>query len=160
MTAAPPRAAPGGGSGVRLGVDVGDVRIGVAVSDPGGILASPLDTVRRRPDGSDLAELAELARRTGAVEVVVGLPRSLSGAVGPAERATRGYAAELAARIAPVPVRLSDERLTTVAATRRLSEGGVRGRRQRAVVDRAAAVLILQSYLDRIRSREVGTPDD
>jgi putative Holliday junction resolvase len=145
---------------VRLGVDVGSVRVGVAVSDPAGLLATPLTTLARdQARGSDFDRLAELVREHAAVAVVVGLPRSLSGGLGPAARIATDYAGRLASRIEPVPVQLSDERLTTVQATRTLSDRGVRGRRQRAVVDQAAAVLILQSWLDAERAREVGDTD-
>jgi putative Holliday junction resolvase len=145
-------AAAGWVDGVRLGVDVGSVRVGVAVSDPAGVLASPLATLARDPaGGADLAELARLVAERGAVEVVVGLPRSLSGRLGPAARAAEEYAAALATRIAPVPVRLADERLSTVAATRALSDRGISARKQRPVVDQAAAVLILQGWLDAAR---------
>lgn len=138
--------------GVRIGVDVGTVRVGVAASDPGGILASPLTTLARDPRGdADITKLARLVTERGAVEVVVGLPRSLSGRAGPAVAAAKAYAAALAERIEPVPVRLSDERLTTVEATRRLAEAGTRGRKGRQVVDRSAAVLILQGWLDAAR---------
>ena len=140
--------------GVRIGVDVGTVRVGVAASDPGGVLASPLATLARDPRGAaDLDRLARLVADREAVEVVVGLPRSLSGKSGPAARSAREYAEALASRIHPVPVRLSDERLTTVAATRRLAEGGIRGRKGRQVVDRSAAVLILQGWLDAARRK-------
>ena len=88
-----------------------------------------------------------------AVEVVLGLPVNLSGVEGPAAIHVRAYADKLANVIAPVPVVLSDERMSTVAATRRLSDRGVKGRRQRAVVDQAAAVEILQSWLDSQRRR-------
>ncbi len=138
--------------GVRIGVDVGTVRVGVAASDPGGILASPLATLARDArGGADLAKLARLVAEREAVEVVVGLPRSLSGRSGPAVAAATAYAAALAERVDPVPVRLSDERLTTVEATRRLAEAGTRGRKGRQVVDRSAAVLILQGWLDAAR---------
>jgi putative holliday junction resolvase len=137
------------GRGRRLGVDVGSVRVGVAVSDPDGILATPLVTLRRDAGGSaDLAELADLVREHGVVEVVVGLPRSLSGRVGVAAEQALAYAGQLRERLAPVPVRMADERLTTVVASRNLSRRGVKGKRQRAVVDQAAAVLILQGWLD------------
>lgn len=145
--------------GVRLGVDVGQVRIGVAVSDPDGILATPLTTVRRDLDAradtlpSDLAELARLVTSHEAVEVIVGLPVTLSGRDGPAATQVRAYAARLAEVIAPVRTTLTDERMSTVVASRRLSERGVRGRRHRAVVDQAAAVEILQSWLDAQRRR-------
>jgi putative Holliday junction resolvase len=143
--------------GVRLGVDVGQVRVGVAVCDPDGILASPLVTLRRDPESGDdgvppdISELARLVEEHEAVEVVVGLPVSLSGNQGPAARGARAYAEKLAAAVAPVPVRLADERMSTVLATRRLAERGVRGKRQRAVVDQAAAVEILQGWLDAQR---------
>ncbi len=138
--------------GVRIGVDVGTVRVGVAASDPSGVLASPVTTLARDPRGAaDLDKLARLVAEREAVEVVVGLPRSLSGKSGPAARSAREYAEALATRVHPVPVRLSDERLTTVAATRRLAEGGIRGRKGRQVVDRSAAVLILQGWLDAAR---------
>jgi putative Holliday junction resolvase len=138
-----------------MGVDVGAVRVGVALSDPGGILASPLTTLPRdAADDSDVMELARLAVEHGVVEIVVGLPRTLAGKRGPAALAAEEYAARLANRATPVPVRLFDERLTTVIASRTLSDRGVRGKRQRAVVDQAAAVAILQSWLDAERSAE------
>jgi putative Holliday junction resolvase len=138
-------------------VDVGSVRVGVAVSDPRGFLATPLATLRRdERDGSDLRQLAELVTEYEVVEVVVGLPRTLAGREGPAAEAARHYADLLAARI-PVPVLLADERLSTVVATRALRERGVRGRKQRAVVDQAAAVEILQGWLDGRRPAGGGT---
>lgn len=148
-----------GQHGPRLGVDVGQVRVGVAVSDPDGILATPLTTLRRDLNvangriPSDISELARLVDEHSIVEVVVGLPVTLAGGHGPAAVNAKAYAEQLAGVIAPVPVRMVDERMSTVVATRRLSERGVRGRRQRAVVDQAAAVEILQSWLDRCRRR-------
>jgi putative Holliday junction resolvase len=136
--------------GVRLGIDPGDSRVGVARSDPTGFLATPLETVRRGK--GDLARLARLVREAEAVEVVVGLPRSLSGGEGPAAAKTREFAARLAARIAPVAVRLQDERLTTVSAEAMLRDRGKKGAERRAVVDQAAAVLILQHALDTERA--------
>lgn len=151
--------------GVRVGVDVGTVRVGVALSDPSGMLATPHATLARRwpddePATDDISEIVALVGERDAVEVVLGLPRSLDGSEGPAARAARTYAAELARRIAPVGVRLVDERLTSVDAHRTLRESGVSGRRQRAVVDQAAAVLILQAALDEERSagRPPGEP--
>jgi putative Holliday junction resolvase len=123
---------------VRLGVDVGDVRIGVARSDRDAAIATPVETVLE------------------AVEVVVGLPRSLSGREGPAAAKVRAYAGVLAAALAPVPVRLVDERLSTVSAERTLRARGMEGRRGRArrgVVDQQAAVVILQTALDAERTR-------
>jgi putative Holliday junction resolvase len=145
--------------GARLGVDVGQVRVGVAISDPDGILASPLITLRRDLNTgnegipADISELAHLVHVHHTVEVVVGHPVTLSGARGPAAATAEAYARRLAEAVAPVPVRLVDERMSTVVATRRLAERGVRGRRQRAVVDQAAAVEILQSWLDAQRRR-------
>lgn len=145
--------------GVRIGVDVGQVRVGVAVCDPDGILATPLVTLRRDPNvdidtqPSDIVELARLVDAYQSVEVVVGLPVTLAGRDGPAAVQVRAYADRLATAISPVPVRLYDERMSTVAATRRLAERGVRGKRQRAVVDQAAAVEILQGWLDAQRRR-------
>ena len=137
------------GPGRRLGVDVGSVRVGVALSDPGPVLATPLVTLSRdeRSD-SDLDELAELVVEHEVVEVVVGLPRTLAARHGKAAAIASAYARKLGRRVRPVPVRLADERLTTVSATRMLSDRGVRGRQQRAVVDQAAAVEILQAWLD------------
>ncbi|MCW2566234.1 MAG: Holliday junction resolvase YqgF [Mycobacterium sp.] len=148
-------------AGVRIGVDVGSVRVGVAVSDPSALLATPLVTLPRDASGDrDIARLVELAAEYAAVEFVVGLPRSLSGREGPAAEIARRYAAALADRVAPIPVHLSDERLTTVSAIRTLSDRGIRGRRQRAVVDQAAAVLILQTWLDSRRSGTVRDHDE
>lgn len=137
--------------GRRLGIDVGSVRVGVALSDPDGLLATPLVTVARDVDGgTDIATIAGLVAEHEAVAVVVGLPRTLAGHEGPAAEAARVFADTLTAAIA-VPVLLSDERLTTVVATRQLRESGRRGRRQRAVVDQVAAVAILQGWLDTNR---------
>lgn len=142
-----------GRRGVRIGVDVGRVRVGVAASDPDGLLATPVVTLRHDPRTMrDLDELAALVRDRRAVEVVVGLPRTLDGREGPAVRMARSYAAALAERVAPVPVRLVDERLTTVSAERVLGERGLRGRARRAVVDQEAAVQILQADLDARRA--------
>lgn len=150
--------------GVRLGLDPGEVRIGVARSDPAGMIATPVETVRRGRD--DLERLAALVVEEEAVEVVVGLPRSLSGGEGPAAVRVREFARALARRVAPVPVRLCDERLSTVSAEAHLRERGRRGTRRRAVVDQAAAVVILQQALDtergsgRVPGEEVVVGDD
>lgn len=147
-------------TGVRLAVDVGSVRVGVAVSDPHGLVATPLETVSRSRQGEDLHRIAALVAEREASEVVVGLPRSLSGREGPSAVAVREYAARLAAVVAPVPVRLVDERLTTTSAERGLREAGVSSRRGRSVVDQAAAATILQSALDTERGtgRPPGEP--
>ena len=136
--------------GVRIGIDAGAVRIGVAESDPAGLIATPVETVPRA--GGDLARIAAIVADRAAIEVVVGLPRSLSGREGPSAITVREFAAELAAALAPVPVRLVDERLTTVTAERVLRDRGRKGARRRAVVDQAAAVVILQHALDAERA--------
>lgn len=140
-------------AGVRLGVDVGTVRVGVARCDPAGLLATPLETLARdAAGGGDVDAVVGLAREWEVLEVVVGLPRTLRGTEGPAAAAVRSYAEAVARRVAPVPVRLVDERLSTVTATRSLRDAGVRGRKHRPVVDQAAAVVILQTALDAERA--------
>ena len=134
--------------GVRLGVDVGSVRVGFATSDPDGLIATPIDTL---PRATSLARIVREVGERGAVVVYVGLPVHLSGAEGSASEAARNYAGALAAAVAPVVVRLVDERMSTVSAHRALHESGRSGRRHRQVVDQAAAVVILQSALEKER---------
>ncbi len=136
--------------GVRLAIDVGSVRVGVARSDPGGLLATPLTVIRSGP--GDLDELAKLTKSSDAVEVIVGLPTSLSGREGPAATGARSFAGDLAGRVAPVPVRLVDERFTTTEAHHALRRGGRDSRARRTVVDAAAAAVLLQSALDAERA--------
>ena len=141
-------------AGRRVGVDVGDVRIGLATCDPGGLIATPLETVARGE--GDLSAIRTQVEGQQAVEVVVGLPRSLSGRDGPAAAKAREFAAALAAELrgagTEVPVRLCDERLSTVTAESQLRAGGRKGKRRRAAIDQAAAVVILQNALDTERS--------
>jgi len=136
-------------SGVRLAVDPGTVRIGVARSDPGGVLATPLTVVRRGK--GDLDALASLATTEEAMEILVGLPRSLSGREGPAAVSARKFAADLAARVAPLPVRLVDERFTTSTAHEALRASGHDSRDRRQTVDSAAAAVLLESALEAER---------
>lgn len=136
--------------GVRLGIDVGSVRIGVARSDPGGVLASPLRTVRR--GAGDLGELAMITAETKPLEVIVGLAVGLRGTEGRAAADGRAFASALAERLAPVPVRLVDERFTTVLAHAALRQGGLDTRARRHVVDQAAAAVVLQGALDSERA--------
>lgn len=141
--------------GRRLGIDVGDVRIGVAVSDPEATLAIPVETV---PAGRGaVARIVALADEFDAVECVVGLPLSLSGREGPAARKVRSFVAELEPALGQTPVRWADERLTTTTADHLVSAGGRSGRAKRAVIDQAAAVVILQSVLDADRGRTSGS---
>ncbi|MCB1264684.1 MAG: Holliday junction resolvase RuvX [Mycobacterium sp.] len=140
------------GRGRRLGIDVGTVRIGVAASDPDGILATPVETVRRDRGDRYLRRLGALVDELEVVEVVVGLPRTLADRAGTSAADAIGLAGALADRVTPVPVRLADERLTTVSASRSLREAGVRAREQRAMIDQVAAVAILQGWLDQRRN--------
>jgi putative Holliday junction resolvase len=137
--------------GVRLAFDWGDARIGVAACDPDGVLAYPLRTVQAGE--GEIAELVAVIADYEPIEVLVGYPRSLSGGEGPAAARARERAARLAGSIA-VPVRLVDERLTTVTASQRLREGGKRAKEQRDLIDAAAAVAILEQALAFEQSQE------
>lgn len=142
--------------GARLAVDVGEVRIGVARCDPDGILATPLRTVPRSDHDDGSATIAALAQEQEAIEIVVGLPCSLSGEEGRAAHAVRAYAKELALRCSPTEVRLVDERLTTVSAHQALQAAGRREKQHRSVVDQVAAALILEQAL--ASERRTGKP--
>ena len=132
-----------------LAVDLGERRIGLALSDPTGTLASPLRTLEVTGDPErDRRAVVSAAREAEAQVIVVGLPRSLSGREGPAARRARGEAAALAELAGEIEVELHDERFTTRDADRALAAAGKRGRERRARVDAAAAAIILQSYLD------------
>jgi putative holliday junction resolvase len=137
-------------TGVRLGVDVGSARIGIARCDGDGSLASPLTTVRS--GRGDLEAIARMASADGVIEIIVGLPLGLSGREGRAAAGARAFAARLARRVAPVPVRLVDERFTTVIAHDALRRSGSDAIRRRPRVDQAAAALLLQGALDLERS--------
>ncbi len=134
---------------VVVGLDVGDRRIGVAVSDPSGALATPHGVIERRSRGEDFSELARLVGRLGAERVVVGLPLSLDGQMGPQARRVARYARAMAQALG-VPVDLADERYSTVTAHALLVETG---RKRRVPVDAAAAAVILQDYLDGQRAQ-------
>ncbi|WP_129838377.1 Holliday junction resolvase RuvX [Streptomyces sp. RFCAC02] len=138
--------------GRRLGVDVGEARIGVASCDPDGLLATPVETVPGRDVPAAQRRLERLVAEYEPIEVVMGLPRSLSGREGPAAARVRAFARDTARRIAPVPVRLVDERLSTVSAARDMRAAGVSAKKGRGRIDQAAAVVILQSALESERS--------
>ena len=144
-------------SGVRLGIDVGSVRIGVARTDTSAVLAVPVETVPRGP--GDVQRIVALAVEHEAIEIVVGLPISMSGRAGAAAETARAFAAELASAAAPTPVRVVDERLSTVSATQGLRAAGRSTRASRPVVDQAAAVVIVQYAVDseRATGRAPGT---
>lgn len=141
---------------------MGSVRIGVSCSDPDGLLATPVETVRRHTSGSHLRRLADLADEFDVVEVVVGLPRTLADRTGSAAEDAIAVADDLARVLAkrdrPAPVRLADERFSTAHAARALHAAGVRSKRQRSVIDQAAAVTILQSWLDQRRAGQTVAP--
>jgi len=136
-------------TGVRLGIDVGKARIGVARSDPRGMLATPVETVAR--GGGDIARIVAIARELDAAEVVVGLPLALSGNETASTQDARDFA-ELLAPALSLPVRMVDERLSTVSAGRALQASGRNTKKQRPVIDQVAAVIILQHALDFERS--------
>ncbi|MFE3092967.1 Holliday junction resolvase RuvX [Streptomyces sp. NPDC059248] len=138
--------------GRRLAIDVGDARIGVASCDPDGVLATPVETVPGRDVPAAHRRLRALVGEYEPLEVVVGLPRSLSGREGPAAGKARTFARELARGIAPVPVRLVDERMTTVTAGQGLRAAGVTAKKGRSFIDQAAAVVILQNALESERA--------
>lgn len=140
--------------GVRLGIDVGTVRVGVAASDPEGLMAFPVETVARGADAA--SHVVDIARERNAKWLFVGLPRHLSGAEGASAADARAFARELA-ELTEVPVRLVDERLTTTSAARAMSSAGKSAKDQRASIDAAAAAVLLESALDIDRRGNLGT---
>ena len=143
------------GPGRRLGLDVGTVRIGVAVSDPDGILATPVSTVtrmtkRRGPDGEDIDSIVQLAHDYSVVEVIVGL---LDGSAGSSVKHAQDVGFRVRRRLerdgVDVPIRYVDERMTTVMAQSNLHDAGISVKEGRSVIDQAAAVEILQTWLDQ-----------
>ncbi|MCS5720432.1 Holliday junction resolvase RuvX [Herbiconiux sp. CPCC 203407] len=137
-------------SGVRIGVDVGKARIGVARTDLHGMLATPVETVPRSSDGSDLARIREIAAELDAFEYVVGLPLSMSGGETASTQDARDFAVLLAD--GGIPVRMIDERLSTVSAQAALHRSGRNTRTSRPVIDQVAAVILVQHALDSERS--------
>ncbi len=131
-------------------MDVGTVRVGIARCDPEGMLATPLETVPRDKDA--IERIASIGHELGVIEIVVGLPLTLAGKDSASTADARSFAADLARRVGPLPVRLVDERLSTVSATRATRASGVSAKRSRAFIDQAAALEILQSALDVERS--------
>lgn len=134
-----------------LGVDVGERRIGLAVSDPSGLIASPLAVLTRAEGGDAVGEIVARAEELGAEVIVVGMPVDLRGELGVAAQRMAEFVAALRAR-SPVPVETCDERLTSAAASRAMREAGLTERDQRGQVDKVAAALILQSWLDARRA--------
>jgi putative holliday junction resolvase len=138
-----------------LGLDVGDRRIGVALSDPLGILASPLLVIEREKENADLAAIVKLVKKNGVEMIIVGLPQSMDGSLGAQAEKVKAFAEKLKEQ-SPVPVEFRDERLTTVVAKRMLEEAGIKksARNKRIEYDAAAAAIILQSYLNETRPLE------
>ncbi|WP_458464485.1 Holliday junction resolvase RuvX [Paenibacillus sp.] len=130
-----------------LGLDYGDRRIGVAASDPFGWTAQGLEVLERRRDEGEFARIAELVREHEISEIVVGLPKNMNGTVGPRGEICIAFAERLRDEL-NLPVHLWDERLTTMAAERTLIEADVSRKKRKQVVDKMAASLILQNYLD------------
>ena len=140
-----------------MGVDAGTVRVGIAACDGAGLLATPVSVVRRDSrHGRDIEAIARVVAERAAIEVVVGLPRTLRDAEGTAARKARDFARVIAKRVAPVVVRLVDERLSTVTASQAMHAAGQSTRQQRSRIDAAAAAVILQSALDA--ERNTGSP--
>jgi putative Holliday junction resolvase len=131
-----------------LGLDVGDATIGVAASDLLGVTAQGVETVRRQNLAADLKRLDELVKEYEAATLVIGLPRNMNGSEGERCRAVREFAAEVEEKIGGVKIVFWDERLSTVEVTNVLKEAGMSWRKRRKVVDKMAAVVILQGYLD------------
>ncbi len=148
-------------AGVRLGIDVGKARIGVARCDLHGMLATPLETVQRSSSGdADVRRILALADEHGAIELIVGMPLGLSGHRTPSTDDAEGFAARLADALrsaggepAGAEVRLVDERLSTVSAQGQLRQAGRKTKQSRSIIDQAAAVVILQHALDMERAR-------
>lgn len=137
----------------RLGIDHGDKRVGLALSDEDGVFAQPFDTLDRKGLDALVIRIAEIVEEWGVEEIVVGLPLHLDGREGASARRARRFSERVAERTGK-PVVLWDERMSSMAAERALREGGLDGKAQRGKVDRVAASLLLQSYLDSRRGRQ------
>lgn len=130
-----------------MGLDYGDRNIGVAVSDAFGWTAQGIETVQKRRDGSELDRIAELVKQHEVTEIVVGLPKNMNNTIGPRGEISMAFAEQLQQTL-NLPVHLWDERLTTVSAERTLLEADVSRKKRKLVIDKMAATLILQNYLD------------
>ena len=131
-----------------IGLDIGDKRIGIAISDPLGITAAGLETLERVNINTDVRSVKEIAMRHGAVEIVVGLPLNMDGSHGAQAEKVKGFGRKLA-RATGLPVIYEDERLSTISAIRTLTIQGVKTGQNKGIVDRQAAAIILQKFLDR-----------
>jgi len=141
-----------------LGLDIGDKRTGVALSDPLGILASPLLVIEHSDDEGDIGEILDLVRQYGVERIIAGLPRSMDGSLGPQAEKVRAFTEKLKEK-SPVPVEFRDERLTTESAIELMGQAGKKRSYDRKIsYDAAAAAVILQSYLNETRPLEY--PED
>lgn len=131
-----------------IGLDIGDRRIGVAISDPLQITAAGIEAIERRNMQADIQAVKEIAERHGAVELVLGLPQNMDGSIGPQAEKVRSFGRKLA-RATGLPVIYEDERLTTISAIRTLTVQGVKTGKNKALVDMQSAAIILQKFLDR-----------
>ena len=137
---------------VYIGVDLGTRRIGLSRSDPLGLLATPIKTLTRKSSSADIDAVLRFASESGALEIVVGMPTSLSGEAGPQARLTETFVKALGDQ-AHVPVRVQDERMSSVEAESMLRAAGKKPSRDKAAIDSAAAAVILQRFLDRLNAR-------
>lgn len=133
-----------------LGLDIGDRKIGVALSDPSQILATPVKTIIRSSDDAAVAEIVGLVKKYNAAKIVVGLPYSLSGAIGQQAQKVLFFTKEIA-QVSDAEIIMQDERLTSVSANQKLREAGKKGAKLKNEMDAAAATVILQSYLDEVK---------
>ncbi|NLN81908.1 MAG: Holliday junction resolvase RuvX [Clostridiales bacterium] len=138
-----------------LAVDLGRVRTGIAVSDPTGFIASPYGTITQRNPDALVKQVAKIAKEQGAGQIVVGYPRNMDGSCGESARFSESFAALLETE-SGLPVKLWDERMTTMSAIGILNETDTRGKKRKEIVDTVAATIILQDYLDSIRNRKNG----
>jgi putative Holliday junction resolvase len=142
-----------------LGLDVGDRTIGVAESDPTGLIASPVETIRRESNKQSIARIVELLLDTGSEKIVVGLPKNMNGTIGDQGEKTMLFVKQLKKKLTysdklggkDIEIIMWDERLTSKAAERTLIESDMRREKRKKVIDQLAAVYILQGYLDHIR---------
>ena len=134
----------------KLALDVGDVRIGLATSDIMGIIASGYETYTRKNLAQDYAYIADFCKKNSVDTLVIGLPVNMDGTEGPRVEVTREFANGLQEYVEGIKIVYQDERLTTVQAERMLIQGGVRREKRKKVIDKVAATIILQAYLDRI----------
>lgn len=147
-------------SGRVLALDVGGKRIGVALSDPDRIIASGQPTIQAQPAKQAYQAIRKIVEEQGVTQIVIGLPLTMRGEIGPQAELVQEFAAELAKRVVKTPIELYDERLTSVAAERSMEAMGMKRQQRRDQVDQMAATLILQAFLEGLRRPPPSWPDD